>query len=291
MLEINPKNFRNTIRYVGTNKSFTFKEQLCIITAQLLCYWGMKKKKKSWNRKQKLFKHPLLAFKHSQAGLFFFSFLLQKSKMQRRVQATSAYAATVVNVIIWRKTTSFFFFFSSSCFLNSTFTRRMKNTSPDTSLAWQCPLSPEPQASDMMCTAATRVSPPISMSLLSARPSCRRLSLFFWGGNSTYEARLSSPCFSSAAPSSVFVREKGTCQPDTSRIWHARAHVHVHLSVQRQRMCVVSPSPLELQRLAMLKFSDWCFCKLLDAATCLFVLAVQYSALRVAVWRLLLWKG
>lgn len=49
---------------------------------------------------------------------------------------------------------------------------------------WQSLLSRQPRLNDMMCTAATRVSPPISMRPLSARPTC----LVFGGEKLTYEA-------------------------------------------------------------------------------------------------------
>lgn len=54
----------------------------------------------------------------------------------------------------------------------TTFPHKMKAHHQTRTAFDKVPLSQQPQLNDMMCTAATRVSLPISMRPLSARPSC-----------------------------------------------------------------------------------------------------------------------
>lgn len=100
---------------------------------------------------------------------------------------------------------------------------------------WQRRLSQQPRLSDTMCTAATRVSPPISMHLLSACPSCLVLEGWSW------LLGLFVCCCGVRLCSSVnhFVLKKAICRADVLMTCRKHAHVHVQcVCTHRPNSCV-----------------------------------------------------
>lgn len=91
---------------------------------------------------------------------------------------------------------------------------------------WQSPLSQQPPQNDMMCTAATRVSLPISMRLLSACPTC----LLFWrravdlrGFSFVFSLLV---LFSAALWSSTLCPEKDICRLKHAYRMHQCRHAY-----------------------------------------------------------------